>query len=326
MIFSQIPYRVSLFGGGTDFPEWFNKHEGLVISTTINRYATIGLRYLPPFFHHKYRIVYSRIDLANNIDQISHPVVRAALKFYNEKKGIELYHYGDLPARSGIGSSSSFTVGLLQLLCKIKNKSISTNELARQAIKIEREILGEAGGWQDQIIVAHGGFKFINFKNNNFYVNNINIKKNSVKKLSNSLLMFYSGDVRNSYVIQEALKKNISKLSYELNSVYEIAKEAKKIILSEKNYNDLGELMNESWKIKKKLSHTISNQKINDIYDLAIKNGATGGKLIGAGTAGFLIFYCPKKYQKTVIKALKKLIHIPFEFQTKGANYIKEKY
>ena len=319
MIFSQIPYRISLFGGGTDFPEWFMENNGLVISTTINKYATIGLRYLPPFFHHKYRIVYSKIDLTNTIDQISHPVVRAALKFYKEKKGIELHYYGDLPARSGIGSSSSFTVGLIHLLSKIKNKNISKNELAKQAIKLERQILGEAGGWQDQIIVAHGGFKFINFKKKSFSVQNININKKNIKKVSNSLLMFYSGDVRNSYIIQESFKKNISKLNSELKSIYEIAKEAKKIILSEKNYNDLGIMMNESWQIKKKLNYLVSNEKINEIYDLAIKSGATGGKLIGAGTAGFLIFYCPKNYQSKVIKALNKLIHIPFEFESEGA-------
>ena len=319
MIFSKIPFRISLFGGGTDFPEWFLKNKGLVISTTINKYATLGLRYLPPFFHHKYRVVYSKIDLANTINQISHPVVRAALKFYKEKKGIELYYYGDLPARSGIGSSSSFTVGFIHLLHKIKNKNISKNELARQAIKIEREVLGEAGGWQDQVIAAHGGFKFINFQEKKFIVKNVNINKQSIEKLSKSLLMFYSGDVRSSYLIQESFKKNISKLNSELKSVYEIANEAKKILLSEKNYSELGKMMNESWQIKKKLNYLVSNDRINQIYDLAIKSGATGGKLIGAGTAGFLIFYCPKNYQSKVIKALDKLIHIPFDFESEGA-------
>lgn len=324
MIFSRTPYRISLFGGGTDFPEWFMKNEGLVITTSINKYATIGLRYLPPFFHHKYRIVFSRIDLANTINQISHPVVVAVLKLYKEKEGIELHHFGDLPARSGIGSSSSFTVGMIHLLNRIKNKSISKNELAKQAIKVERDILGEAGGWQDQIITAHGGFKFINFKKKNFSVKNVNIKKKSMKKLSDSLLMFYTGDVRNSYVIQESFKKNISKLNLELRSIYEIAKEAKKIILSEKNYSELGTLMNESWQIKKKLNHLVSNAKIDEIYNLALKSGATGGKLIGAGTSGFLIFYCPRNDQSKVIKALHRLIHIPFEFEFDGVNNFKK--
>lgn len=323
MFFSQIPYRISLFGGGTDFPEWFAKNNALVISTTINKYATIGLRHLPPFYDHKFRIVYSKIDSVNTIDQISHPVVRAVLKFYKEKNGIELYHYGDLPARAGIGTSSTFTVGLIHLLYKINNKNISKNELAKHAIKIEREALGEAGGWQDQIIVANGGFKFINFKKKSFSVQNINIKKKSVKKLSNSLLMFYTGGTRNSYDIQKVFKKKISLLSHELNSIYEIAKEAKKIILSEKNYSDLGPLMNETWKIKKKFSYLISNQKIDEIYNLAIKSGATGGKLLGAGSKGFLVFYCPKKYQLKLIKALDKLIHVPFDFETEGPTYIK---
>lgn len=324
MLFAKIPYRASLFGGGTDFPEWFEKNNSLVISTTINKYATIGLRYLPPFFDHKYRIVYSKIDLVNKIDQISHPVVKAAFKFYREKKGIELLYHGDLPARSGIGTSSSFTVGLIYLLHKLHNKNISKNELAKQAIKIERDVLQEEGGWQDQIIVANGGFKFINFQKKSFSIENININKKSIKKLSNSLLIFYTGGNRNSYDIQKNFKKKISSLNPELNSIYQIALEAKKIILSEKNYRDLGPLMNETWQIKKKLNNLTSNQKIDEIYNLALKSGATGGKLLGAGSAGFLILYCSRNYQSKLIKALGKLIHIPFDFETEGATFIRE--
>ncbi len=323
MFFAKIPYRVSLFGGGTDFPEWFEKNKALVISTTINKYATIGVRYLPPFFDHKYRIVYSKIDLTNSINQISHPVVKAALKVYKEKKGIELHYYGDLPARTGIGTSSSFTVGLIYLLYKLNNKKISKDELAKQAIKIERDVLNEEGGWQDQIIVANGGFKFINFHKKSFSVQNINIKKQSIKKLSNSLLMFYTGGTRKSYDLHKDFKAKIHLFTSELNSINEIAKEAKKIILEEKNYSDLGPLMNESWQIKTKLNHLISNKTIDEIYNLAIKSGATGGKLLGAGSKGFLIFYCPYKYQLKLIKALDKLIHIPFDFEDEGAILIK---
>jgi D-glycero-alpha-D-manno-heptose-7-phosphate kinase len=322
MIFSQIPYRISLFGGGTDFPEWFNNNDSMVISTAINKYATIGIRYLPGFFNHKYRIVYSKIDLVNKISQISHPVVRTGLDYYGVKQGIELCHYGDLPARSGIGSSSSFTVGFVYLINKLKNKDISKNQIAKEAIKLEREIMGESGGWQDQIIASYGGFKFINFKKKRFEVRNINIKQKNIKKLSNSLLMFYSGDVRNSYIIQENLKKKIPKLNYELNLLCDLSQEAKKIILSEKNYDDLGKLLDETWQIKKKLNQSVSNNKIDEIYKLAIKSGAIGGKLIGAGLAGFLIFYCPINKQKKLIKSLNKLIHIPFEFEPEGVKSI----
>jgi D-glycero-alpha-D-manno-heptose-7-phosphate kinase len=324
MIFSQIPYRISLFGGGTDFPEWFNKNDGMVISTAINKYATIGIRFLPRFFDEKYRIVYSKIDLVNKISQISHPVVRNGLDFYGEKRGIELCHYGDLPARSGIGSSSSFTVGFIYLLNKIKNKNISKNKLAKEAIKLEREIMGEAGGWQDQIIASYGGFRFINFEKKKFKVRNINIKKKSIKKLSDSLLIFYSGEVRNSYIIQQKFKKKIPQLNHELRLMYDLSQEAKKIILSEKNYDDLGKLLDETWRIKKKLHQSVSNNKIDEIYKLAIKSGAIGGKLIGAGLAGFLIFYCPINKQKKLIKSLNKLIHIPFEFEPEGVTIIKE--
>tara|TARA_B110000971_G_scaffold221639_1_gene269640 strand:- start:3905 stop:4873 length:969 start_codon:yes stop_codon:yes gene_type:complete len=322
-MFSKTPFRISLFGGGTDFPEWFNKNDGLVISTSINKYSTIGIRNLPPFFTHNYRIVYSKIDLANSIRDISHPVVRSIFEQFKVKKGMELHYFGDLPARSGIGSSSSFTVGLLNLMYNMYNKKISNSKLARQAIKIEREILKEDGGWQDQIAVANGGFNFINFNKNNYSIQKVNIKKNNIKKINESLLMFYVGNDRKSYVIQKKLKKNMPNLQYEMQSIHSIAKEAKKIILSEKNYHKLGILMNESWNVKRKLTNSISNDYIDQIYDKALKMGATGGKLIGAGGAGFMIFYCPKKKQNKLINSLKNLIHIPFKFETEGTLIIK---
>jgi len=323
MIFSKTPFRISLFGGGTDFPEWFNKNDGLVISTSINKYSTIGIRYLPPFFLHNYRIVYSKIDLVNSIKDISHPVVRSIFQKFNVKKGMELHYFGDLPARSGIGSSSSFTVGLLNLMYNLQNKKISNSQLAKQAIKIEREVLNEDGGWQDQIAVANGGFNFINFNRNNYSIQKVNIKENNIKKINESLLMFYVGNTRNSYAIQKKLKKNMPNLHSQMQSIHSIAKEAKKIILSEKNYHELGLLMNESWNIKRKLTNAISNDHIDETYDKALKAGATGGKLIGAGGAGFMIFYCPKKNQNKLINSLKNLIHIPFKFEIEGSSVIK---
>ena len=202
MIFSKTPFRISLFGGGTDFPEWFSKNKSLVISATIDKYATIGVRYLPSFFGKKYRIVWSKIDLVNNMNQISHPAVREILKYTKENRGIELHHYGDLPARSGVGSSSSFVIGLLKIISYLQNKKISNTKLAADSIKIERNILKEKGGWQDQVIIANGGLKFIEFYKNNFSVIKPDIRK-KIKNLSDSLVLFYTGSNRDSYKIQK---------------------------------------------------------------------------------------------------------------------------
>ena len=320
MIFSKTPYRISLFGGGTDFPEWFNENNSFVISTTIDKYANIGIRYLPPFFEKKNRIVWSKIELTNSISSISHPSVKAILKYFKEKKGIELHHFGDLPARSGIGSSSSFTVGLLNLIFHLKNKKITKKKLSQMAIHIEKNILKEESGWQDQISVSMGGFNEIKFFNNNFNFSSIKINENSKKKLDDSLLLFYTGVPRYSSNIQKVFKKNIKNLTSELKEITEIAKEGKKIILSQKNYDDLGKLLHESWIVKKKFSNKISNKVVDEIYERGIQSGAIGGKLLGAGTNGFILFYCKKDNQKKLISALKNFVHVPFKFEDKGSH------
>lgn len=323
MIFSKTPYRISLFGGGTDFPEWFNENESLVISSTINKYANIGIRYLPSFFEKKNRIVWSKIELTDHISKISHPSIKAILKYFNEHKGIELFHFGDLPARSGIASSSSFTVGLLNLLFYLKNKKISKRKLSEIAIHIEKKVLKENGGWQDQIIVSKGGFNEIRFFKNNFKISKIDIDLKSKKILDESLLLFYTGAQRNSSNIQKVFKKNIKKLQSELKYITEISFEAKKIISSRKNFIELGKLMHESWKIKKNFTNKISNSKIDDIYNLGLKSGAIGGKLLGAGESGFILFFCEKKYQNKLISKLHKFLHVPFHFENKGTHLKK---
>lgn len=320
MIFSKTPYRISLFGGGTDFPEWFNNNKSLVISTTIDKYANIGIRYLPPFFEKKNRIVWSKIELTNNVSQISHPSIRAILNYFNEHRGVEIHHFGDLPARSGIASSSSFTVGLLNLLFFLNNKKISKRKLSEIAIFIEKKILKEDGGWQDQIIVSEGGFNEITFFDNNFKVSKINIDNKSKKILEESLLLFYTGSQRYSSDLQKIYKKNIRKLYPELKKITEISLEAKKIILSKKNFVELGKLMHESWQIKKTFTNKVSNNNIDDIYNLGISSGAVGGKLLGAGNNGFILFFCEKKNQKKLISKLNRFLHVPFNFEDNGTH------
>jgi D-glycero-alpha-D-manno-heptose-7-phosphate kinase len=322
LIYSKTPYRISLFGGGTDFPEWFENNKSLVITTSINKYATIGIRYLPSFFEKKNRIIWSKIELVNSINRIKHPAIKAILKKYDENNGIELYHYGDLPARSGIASSSAFVVGLLNLMNFINKKKISKFELSKQATLIEHKILKEDGGLQDQIITSVGGFKEISFYKKEIKYKEICVNEKKIKEINSSLLLLYTGGFRKSYLIQKEFKKNIKNLSRELCLINQIATEAKKIILSEKNYDEIGYLLNESWKIKKKFNKKISNSKIQDIYDIAIKSGATGGKMLGAGSKGFMILYCPTHRKNKILTNLKKLVHIPFLFENKGTHII----
>lgn len=322
MIFSKTPFRISLFGGGTDFPEWFNNNKSLVISATIDKYATIGVRYLPPFFEKKYRIVWSKIDLVNNINNISHPAVKSILKYTKEKKGIELHYYGDLPARSGLGTSSSFAIGLLNIISFLQKKKISKEKLSKDAINIERKILKEKGGWQDQIIIAHGGLKFIEFYKNDFLISNTGLNEKNIKKLGDSLVLFYTGSNRESYKIQKFFLDNINNLNLELKEINNLAHTAKEIISSGKNLHEIGRLLNESWKIKKQFSNKISNPKVDFIYETGIKAGAIGGKLLGAGKSGFILFYCPKDRQKNLILKLKKFIHVPFNFINQGSTII----
>ena len=322
MIFSKTPFRISLFGGGTDFPEWFSNNKSLVISATINKYATIGVRYLPPFFEKKYRIVWSKIDLVNHINKISHPAVKSILKYTKEQEGIELHHYGDLPARSGLGTSSSFAIGLLNIINHLQKTKISKQKLAIDSINIERNILKEKGGWQDQVIIANGGLKFIEFYDDKFSVSNTGISKKKIKNLGDSLVLFYTGSNRDSYKIQKFFLENIKNLDSQLNEINSLAIEGKKIISSGQNFNEIGRLLHESWKIKKYFSKKVSNPKIDFIYDKGMKAGATGGKLLGAGKSGFILFYCSKGKQKNLISKLKGFIHVPFNFVNHGSRII----
>ena len=323
MIISKTPYRISFFGGGSDYPAWYIENGGVVLSTTIDKYIYISCRYLPPFFEHKYRIVWSQIENVKAINEIKHRAVKEMLKYFKIKSGLEIHYDGDLPATSGMGSSSVFVVGLMNLLNNYLGKEINKKMLAQKSIHFEQKILKDIVGSQDQVAAAYGGFNKIIFKTGGgFNVYPISIKKKTLNKLNNNLLLVYTGIKRTAHDIAREYvdKLHKSKKSHILQ-ISAFVKEAEKI-LKNGNLNNFGKLLHESWLEKKALSSSITNSSINEIYNRAINKGALGGKLLGAGGGGFLLFYVPYFRQKNFIKYFKKLITIPFKFSTEGSKIL----
>jgi len=331
MIISKTPYRISFFGGGSDYPSWYLKNGGAVLSTTIDKYVYISCRNLPPFFNHKYRIVWSHIELAKGINQIKHNPVREMIKLFKIKNGLEIHYDGDLPARSGMGSSSVFIVGLMNLFNNFLGRNIKKKQLAKDSIHFEQNILKEVVGSQDQIAVTYGGFNKIVFKRGgDFGLYPISIKTDTLKKLNKNLLLVYTGfkrtahDIASSYVnkLQKSKKRDILEIS---NFVSETEK-----VLKNNDLDNFGKLLHESWLLKRSLSKSMTNSVLDDIYNMAIKRGALGGKLLGAGGGGFYLFYVPYYRQKNFIKYFKKLINVPFKFSSSGSkimfkNFDKDK-
>ena len=294
MIISKTPYRISFFGGGSDYPSWYLKNGGSVISTTIDKYIYISCRHLPPFFEHKYRIVWSHIENVKYINDIKHRSVKELLKYFKIKKGLEIHYDGDLPARSGMGSSSVFVVGLMNLLNNFKGKKINKKNLAFNSINFEQNILKDTVGSQDQIAATYGGFNKIIFKSDgSFKVKPILIKKSTQRKLNNNLVLLYTGFKRTAHNIASTYVNKLQ--NAKRNHILEIlshVKEAEKV-LKENDLNRFGKLLHESWLAKRSLSNSITNSKIDEIYKNAINKGALGGKLLGAGGGGFLLFFVP---------------------------------
>ena len=319
MIISKTPYRISFFGGGSDYPTWYLKNGGSVISTTINKYIYITCRDLPPFFSHKHRFVWSKDETVKEAKHIKHIVVREMIKYFKIKSGLEIHYDGDLPARSGMGSSSVFVVGLMNTFNNYRGKKISKKILAESSIRFEQKILKEAVGSQDQVAVTYGGFNKIIFRpGGNFYVKPIKLKKKVMLQLNKNLLLVYTGLKRTAHQIA---KEYVNKLEgVKRSHILEILNFVNEgeIALKNGNLNNFGELLNESWLAKKGLSPTISNHKIDEIYNFAIKKGALGGKLLGAGGGGFFLFYVPQSKKSNFIKNFKKFVTIPFKFTYEG--------
>ena len=323
MIISRTPYRISFFGGGTDYPEWYKKFGGEVISTSINKYVYISVRNLPKFFKHKYRISYSRDEQVQKIDDIKHKPVREILKYYKINDGIEVHYDGDIPARTGVGSSSAFVVGFLNAIMQLKKININKYDLSKKSIFLETKVLNEVVGSQDQVACAHGGFNNIIFKKNgSFLVKKIKINRKEKIKLENSLFLVYSKIQRTAEIVAKSFVENLTETKIkEMEMINSLLKDAKEILKS-KRLDYFGELLHESWMAKRSLSNKVSNNKIDDLYNYALNSGAEGGKLLGAGGGGFFVFYVKRNNHKKFINKMKKTLILPFQFDETGSNII----
>lgn len=320
MIISRTPYRVSFLGGGTDYHTWYQEHGSAVLATTINHYCNIQVRSLPPFFTHKSRIVWSRVEEVLEHRYIEHPSVRMILEYLNIDQGIEIHHLGDLPARSGLGSSSAFTVGLLNALYALRGMISSKRELACEAIHIERDLLKENVGVQDQIETAYGGLNKITIQpNGNFDVNPLILPSKRLAEFQDHLLLFFTGISRTASDIAGDKIKSIPKKTHELHGIRQAVDEGIKILTEGNDITDFGRLLHDSWMLKKSISSSIAPGFVDDIYNCARQAGAIGGKLLGAGGGGFMLFFVTPEKKLEVCEALKELLLVPFEFETNGS-------
>ena len=313
---------MSFFGGGTDMQAFFNEHGGAVISTTFDKFCYVNVRHMPPFHPYISELVHNRFERVNNLEDIEHPLIRECMRLHDIHE-IRLTYEGDLPARTGLGTSSTFAVGMLNAFCALKGKMMSHRALAEEAIHVERDILQEHGGWQDQIAAAYGGLNRIDFHNNDFSVHPIIIHPERKRELDENLLLFYTGIQRFSSEIQaDTFARPVDKVK-RLLDMLALVDEAEKI-LTDKNVslNEFGKLLDITWKLKRGTGSKVSNGSIDELYDIAIKAGALGGKLLGAGAGGFLLFYCEKEKQPTLIKALDRLMIVPFNFENDGAQVL----
>ena len=322
MILTKTPFRMSFFGGGTDMPEYFNQGRGSVISTTFDKYVYVTVRHLPRFFEYSTEVIYSKTERVTNTDEIVHPMVRNAIKMLDMHE-LHIAYDADLPARTGLGTSSTFAVGLLNAFHCLKGQHKSKTELANEAIKLERELCNEAGGWQDQIAASFGGLNRIDFKDNSYSVYPIVISPERKQKLEDNLLLFFTGFTRLSSEIQNSTKATLNDKKKELDEMLKLVDEAQNVLENpERDLNDFGRLLDKTWKLKRQTGSQISTGTIDELYEKGISAGALGGKLLGAGGGGFLLFYVEKENQDKVKEALQDLMEVPFKFENSGTKVI----
>ena len=322
MIISKTPFRMSFFGGGTDMPAFFNEHGGAVISTTFDKYCYVNVRHLPPFMPYYSELVYSKIERVDHIDDIEHPAIREAMRMLDIHE-IRLTYEGDLPARTGLGTSSTFAVGMLHAFYALKGKYADKRKLAEDAIILERERCKESGGWQDQIAAAYGGLNRIDFGDNSFKVSPIIIHPDRKKLLNDNLMLFFTGISRFSSEIQKDTMNQQHDKTRQLKELLSLVNDAQAILEDKhSDMNDFGRLLDHTWKLKRDTGSKISNNEIDDLYQRGLKAGALGGKLLGAGGGGFLLFYVEKDKQQHVINELDELMHVPFELENEGSTII----
>jgi D-glycero-alpha-D-manno-heptose-7-phosphate kinase len=324
MIITRTPFRISFFGGGTDYPTWFQRHGGRVLATTIDKYCYITCRYLPPFFEHKYRIVYSRIENVRDHSEIQHPAVRAVLGHYDCHEGLEVHHDGDLPARAGLGSSSSFTVGLINAIMALRGKYVSKEELASQAIHVEQDVIREHVGSQDQISAAFGGLNRIEFRRDgSFDVAPIVLPKERLAALQSHLMLCFTGLSRMASEVAKSKIDNMGNREHELQGMKRLVDEAIAVLQSRTApIEDFGKLLHENWMFKRQLSDKVTTSEIDELYDTARGMGALGGKLLGAGGGGFVLLMAPPDAHGRIREALGNPKGLPFQIDRTGSRVI----
>ena len=322
MIITKTPFRMSFFGGGTDIPEFFRDHGGAVLSTTFDKYCYVNVRHLPRFFDYTTELSYSRIERVTRVDDINHPAVRNAMKMLDMHE-IRLTYEADLPARSGLGTSSSFAVGMLNAFYALKGKYADKKKLADEAIYLERTLCNEAGGWQDQIAASFGGFNRINFRGSEYEVLPLIISPEKKRALNDRLLMFFTGFTRLSSEIQKTNRIAAGDKNAQLMEMYRLVDSAEEILVrKERDLDEFGELLDRTWRLKRQTGSKISTDSIDGIYQKGLDAGALGGKLLGAGGGGFLLFYVPEEKQEAVKKAMENLLYVPFKFEDGGTRVI----
>lgn len=324
MVITRTPLRISFFGGGTDYPVWYKENGGVVLSSTINKYNYITCRRLPPFFDYKTRVVWSRVESVKDIEEIIHPSVRETLKFLNIKEGLGIHYDGDLPSRSGLGSSSAFTVGLLNAVHALQGVPITKKRLAEEAIHIEQERIKENVGSQDQTAAAFGGFNKIEFSGNHeINVIPLNLDPTLINRLQEHMMLFFTGLARTASDVALSQIKNTPDKKAELLQMKEIVSEALDVLnKGEAGLHDFGRLLDKSWNIKRSLSSDITNDFIDKVYADAIQAGALGGKLLGAGGGGFILIFAEPEVQPRIREKLKNLLYVPFNFEKEGSSVI----
>ena len=323
MIISRTPLRISFFGGGTDYPSWYRTHGGAVLAATIDKYCYLTCRHLPPFFEHRIRVVYSKIENCQTIDEITHPAVREVLRHLNITRGVEIHHDGDLPARSGMGSSSAFTVGLLHALYALKVAMPSKEQLARESIQIEQERLGETVGSQDQVAAAYGGLNHILFApSGEISVRPVTLGRERIQELAAHLMLFYTGIKRTAAEVADSYVRELDDRRRQLRIMKDLVEESLAVLAGRDAITEFGALLHEAWLAKRSLSPRVSNPEVDTVYERAIAAGAVGGKLTGAGGGGFMLLFVPHARQRKVREKLGKLIHVPFRFELAGSQII----
>lgn len=322
MVITQTPFRMSFFGGGTDIEDFFRENGGAVLSTTFDKYCYVNVRHLPGFFDYSTELSYSRIERVKEIAQIQHPAVRNAMKMTNIDR-IRLTYEADLPARSGLGTSSSFAVGMLNAFHALEGRYAGKKQLADEAIYLERVLCKESGGWQDQIAAAFGGFNRIDFYADGYRVSPVIISNKRKRQFNENILMFFTGFSRLSSEIQAKNAVGYKENRAQLREMHDLVDEAEKVLVDERqSLDELGRLLDHTWKLKRKTGTAISMESIDMLYEKGIKAGAIGGKLLGAGGGGFLIFYVPPEYQQSVKQEMSELLYVPFKFESGGTRVL----